>query len=410
MMLQYFTELADGIRDKLRHDPASFSHRKRFALEIADLGVRLYGGKARVAWCGVTTPFDLLNTMGVTSSFAEFTGAIMASTGGVGAILENAEQAGYAPDTCAYHRSVVGSALLGQLPEPDFLIGTTCPCAGGLATIENLARIFRKDLFVLHVPQDPAPNKVRYLADQIRDLVVFIEAHTGEKLDRNRLAEAVRQTNLIRELMIETFQLARRVPSPAGTGDLRDFGILMPLFWGTENGVEVARAFRDCLAARMRAGIGGSKEEKLRLMWVLNRVQYRTPLEKLLTEEFKAAIIFDELNTIQWDPIDPDDPFEGFARRAIAFPVNGPLERRIGLLQQQAREYRLDGALQPCHWGCRQGTGARGMIADGLRQVGVPVLNLEVDCVDPRKFTAGQLDTRLRAFLEMLEKRPSPRL
>ena len=37
---------------------------------------------------------------------------------------------------------------------------------------------------------------------------------------------------------------------------------------------------------------------------------------------------------------------------------------------------------------------------------GVPVLNLEVDCVDKRNFAEGQLRTRLEAFIEMLASRP----
>ena len=38
----------------------------------------------------------------------------------------------------------------------------------------------------------------------------------------------------------------------------------------------------------------------------------------------------------------------------------------------------------------------------GLKDVGVPVLNLEVDCVDERNFAAGQVRTRIEAFMEML--------
>jgi benzoyl-CoA reductase/2-hydroxyglutaryl-CoA dehydratase subunit BcrC/BadD/HgdB len=68
-----------------------------------------------------------------------------------------------------------------------------------------------------------------------------------------------------------------------------------------------------------------------------------------------------------------------------------------------ARAYKLDGAINPCHWGCRQGTGARGLISDGLKEINVPVLNLEVDCVDTRNFAEGQLRTRIEAFMEMLE-------
>jgi benzoyl-CoA reductase/2-hydroxyglutaryl-CoA dehydratase subunit BcrC/BadD/HgdB len=71
-----------------------------------------------------------------------------------------------------------------------------------------------------------------------------------------------------------------------------------------------------------------------------------------------------------------------------------------------ARAYKLDGAINPCHWGCRQGTGARGLISDGLKEINVPVLNLEVDCVDTRNFAEGQLRTRIEAFMEMLESRP----
>jgi benzoyl-CoA reductase/2-hydroxyglutaryl-CoA dehydratase subunit BcrC/BadD/HgdB len=96
------------------------------------------------------------------------------------------------------------------------------------------------------------------------------------------------------------------------------------------------------------------------------------------------------------------------ARRAIAIPLNGSIQLRIKHLRKLARAYRLDGAINPCHWGCRQGSGARGLISEGLKEIGVPVLNLEVDCVDRRNFAEGQLRTRIEAFVEMLERRPRP--
>ena len=81
---------------------------------------------------------------------------------------------------------------------------------------------------------------------------------------------------------------------------------------------------------------------------------------------------------------------------------------RVEIRRRMARDFRVDGAINPCHWGCRQGTGARGIISEGLKDIGVPVLNLEVDCVDDRNFSEGQLRTRLEAFAEMLDGRPSP--
>jgi benzoyl-CoA reductase/2-hydroxyglutaryl-CoA dehydratase subunit BcrC/BadD/HgdB len=105
---------------------------------------------------------------------------------------------------------------------------------------------------------------------------------------------------------------------------------------------------------------------------------------------------------VPWDPIDPDDPWEGLARRILSVPLRGSVEGRALRLVHLARTYRVDGAINPCNWGCRQGTGARGLIEESLKKAGVPVLNLEVDCVDQRSFAEGQLRTRLGAFLEML--------
>ena len=108
----------------------------------------------------------------------------------------------------------------------------------------------------------------------------------------------------------------------------------------------------------------------------------KNPIEQLLEEDFGAAVVCDEFNDVAWDPIDPDDPYEGLARRMVTNSLTGPVDNRVAALQRLARDYKIDGAINPCQWGCRQGTGARGMIEKGLNEVGVPVLNLEVDCVD----------------------------
>jgi benzoyl-CoA reductase/2-hydroxyglutaryl-CoA dehydratase subunit BcrC/BadD/HgdB len=209
-----------------------------------------------------------------------------------------------------------------------------------------------------------------------------------------------------REIMKDAYQLAQNVPSPTDGRLLINLGIVMPLFIGTDSAIEIAQAYKDEFTARIDNGIQGVPDEKSRLLWIQNRIQFKNPLVELLEKEYQANIVSDELNDINWDPIDPDDPYTGLARRSIAFPLNGNIQRRIQHLQKLARNYKLDGAINPCHWGCRQGTGARGLISDGLKEIGVPVLNLEVDCVDTRNFAEGQLRTRIEAFVEMLESRP----
>ncbi|MBL0712274.1 MAG: 2-hydroxyacyl-CoA dehydratase [Desulfosarcina sp.] len=408
MMKPYFDDLVSGIEAKLANDPESRSPRKAYALEVARLGQRLYGGADRVAWCGVTAPFDLLSAMGVTSCFVEFVGAMLAATGMEGAFLEEAEHAGFAGDACGYHRAVLGAARKDLMPVPDFLIATSSPCTGGLAVMENLAHHFQKDLFVLNVPQEATDAGVRYLAGQIKAMVSFVCDHTGETLDPERVRQAIANSNRARALLLEAYQLARSVPSPATGRMMGNFGIAMALLLGTGAAVDVAAAYRDDFARKVENGEGGIADENLRLLWIQNRIQFKNPLIAMLQKDFGAVVVADELNAITWEPIDPDAPYEGLARRAISIPFNGQGHRRIDHLRKMATEFKVNGAINPCNWGCRQGTGARGLIADGLKEIGVPVLNLEVDCIDSRNFSEGQLRTRLEAFAEMIASRPSP--
>ncbi len=184
-----------------------------------------------------------------------------------------------------------------------------------------------------------------------------------------------------------------------------NFGLVMPLFLGTEAAVEITQAYRDEFAVRLERGIGGEPEERLRLMWLQESIQFKHPLIKMLEEGYQAAIVVDELNDVYWEPIDVDDPFVGLARRTIAFPFNGPVDRRLKQIKKLVQAYKIDGAINPCHWGCRQGTGARGLVGAALKELDIPVINLEVDCADSRNFAEGQLKTRLEAFMELLDSR-----
>ncbi len=406
MLNQYFENLTTSLESRLAVSAGQPIARKRFTLEIAQLGSRLFSGEHNVAWCGVMAPFDLLNAMGVTSCFVEFVGAMLSSTGTVGPMLELAEEEGYGTDGCSYHRSVMGATLQGLMPAPDFLVATTAPCVAGAAVLENLARHFERDLFVLPIPPTNGEREVAFLAERIEALANFVGDHTGRPLDRERLSHAVDLGNQTRALLIETFDLAKNVPTPARRRDLVNFGVVSALFGGTDAGLQIAQTYRDEFADRVARGVGGARDERVRLMWLQNRIQFKHPLEKILEEELGCAVVVDELNDINFDPIDPNDPFTGMARRCLSVPLVSQAKRRVELLQRQAREYRVDGAINPCHWGCRQGTGIRGLVDRGLEDVGVPVLNLEVDCVDPRSFAEGQLRTRLEAFVEMIENNP----
>ena len=109
MILQQFENTIASLEEKMA-TPQGVTPRRKFALELARLGQRLYNGMTPVTWCGIAAPFDLLNSMGFTSCFIEFVGSSLASSGLVEMFLDRAEQDGLVPDMCGYHRAVAGAA------------------------------------------------------------------------------------------------------------------------------------------------------------------------------------------------------------------------------------------------------------------------------------------------------------
>lgn len=407
-MQQYFKNLSDSIISASERR-GKISARAKYALEAALLGQSLFSTDHPVAWCGVVAPFDLLHAMGVNSCFVEFVGAVLASTGMVESFLEKAEQEGYSTDLCSYHRAVNGAAFQSLMPEPDFLVATSSPCSSGLSTVEHLAEYYKKDLFLLHIPQSRNADAVTYLADQLRDMVAFVSDHTARKMDPENLRQVMVNTNKMRDALKQVYEMAGAVPTPARRKDMINVGYLALLLMGTENGIELAETYRDEFTRKMENHEQGVPGEQVRLLWYQNRIQFENPLEKILEDEFRAAVVVDELNDINWDPIDPDDPYEGLAQRVLRNPLVGHVSNRIEHLIHLMEKYRIDGLINPCHWGCRQGTGPRGLVTKELQKAGIPVLNLEVDCVDPRNFSAGQVRTRIEAFIETILSRKAGR-
>ncbi len=401
MMYEHFDGMLKGITEKLNKDPNGINARKKYVLELSRLGKKLYSKDENIAWCGVTAPFDLLSSMGVTSCFVEFVGAMLSSTQTAGFFFEEAEDSGFATDSCAYHRAVMGAVLKNAMPKPDFIIGTSSPCTAGLAVMENFANQYKKDFFILNVPQNHTKDTIKFLAAQLEEMTLFVSDHTKRPLSKQKLGIALENFNRSSKLLKDIYDLAKTNPSPVDNRLLKDFGTVITLLMGTQQGIDICQAFKDELNHRIKTGLHHASKEKTRLMWIQNRIQYPFPINEML-DDLGAKIVVDELNNVTWEPMDPDNPFESIAKRMISIPFSMDTPKRIRTIQDLSLEYQIDGAINPCHWGCRQGTGARGLISKGLKDINVPVLNLEIDCVDSRNLAKGQIETRVEAFLEMM--------
>jgi benzoyl-CoA reductase/2-hydroxyglutaryl-CoA dehydratase subunit BcrC/BadD/HgdB len=399
MLETYFAQLEEGLEKKLEQ---KMTARRKFIYEISKIGGRMFDTHWSSAWTTVFVPFEILNAMGVTGNFIEFVGAMLSGAGISRPYFEKAEAAGYSTDGCSYHRTIIGAALEGILPEPDLLIGASFPCDGGVKALKRVGEILKKDVFVINTPYEYTPESLDYLVVQFKAMIDFIKEKTGRDLDFDLLRQSIRNNNKAREYLVEALELCKNVPSPARSDDLKNF-IMYVLLAGSEAQVEVAKVYRDEFKEKVDKGIPSLPNEKYRLLWIQNRIQFKNNLVKILETKFGANVVFDELNYIYWEPMDEDgDPLRALALRQITHPIIGNVDRRLDVLSMLAREYQCHGAINPAHWGCRQSGGARYMFKEALQKVDVPVIHLDVDCVDERNFSEGQLMTRLEAFMEML--------
>lgn len=398
MLEKYFTQLEASLKAKLE---AKTTARRKFVYEIARIGTRIFDDNWSIGWTTVFVPYEILTSMGVSGMFVEFFGAMLAGAGMSNKYLELSESKGYSTDSCSYHRTIIGAAIDGLLPEPDVLIGASIPCNGGVKALKRIGEIFNKEVFILNIPIDTTPKSVDFLTSQFELMIEYIENETGRKLDYSALKKAIRYNNEAREYLVELNKLCMNVPSPANSNDLKNF-IMIVLLLGTRESVEVAKIYRDEFKSRIENNFNSLLEEKYRLMWIQNRIQFKTDLLRILEENHGAKIVIDELNHIWWDPMDENEPLKSLAKRLITHPLVGPAERRLKVITKLAQDYKIDGAINPAHWGCRQSAGERVLFKDALQKIGIPLIHLDVDCVDERNYAQGQIMTRIEAFLEML--------
>ncbi|MGB9866398.1 MAG: 2-hydroxyacyl-CoA dehydratase subunit D [Bacillota bacterium] len=372
--------------------------------------------KARpVVWTSTFVPSELSYAAGAIPFIPELAAGVAASLGLGVPMLCSAEGEGYSSDLCGFHRCMVGMARNGLLPEPNAIVTTNLLCDGGVRAFENLAHTLGVPCYNLDVPVT-APGStycteaVDYVAHQLQDLWQRLVReihprrllnHTDSSLWLSRTAAHSRACTLHRQRVNE---LRQEVPGPwRGAEALSYFAVEM-LAMGCPEGTRFFESLAVCLAKRVasgRAALPGG--ERFRLLWLHLRPYTDSHVLDHLELNWKALIAFNDYSYVHWQPPRPEAFWQYLAQRMVDHPSWGPAERRVQLVLKLVNDYRVDGVIQFSHWGCRQSTGMAWAIRQALRDEGIPFLELDGDCVDPRCVSTAQQRSRVDAFMEVLE-------
>ncbi len=392
--------LLHWIAPRNRRVPVHYRPSAAFTL---DLVRRLYAEHPeRVTWASAFTPCELLWGLGLTPFYPEVAAAAGAGLGLTPRALAQAAEAGLPVDLCTYHRSVFGLTRDGFFPPAAAFVATSHLC--GLAGIMLAAEARRrgKSFTLIDVPPTFDSDALDYVEAQLESLVAELEAATGARYDPDRMREAIRLSNQARDLAVQFNALRANRPAPLRGGPM--LGVLGLGLWilGHPDGVRHFRAWRDYVAGRVRRRDPEQSNQKIRLFWLHLRPYAESGLIEHLEDDLGAVIAFEEHNTVWWEPLDEARPLRALAAKILGHPSNGPVDRRLAMILDGVARYESNGVVHFSHWGCRQAAGALRVIRDRLRREGIPLLELDGDCLDPTNLQTGPLRTRIEAFVETL--------
>jgi benzoyl-CoA reductase/2-hydroxyglutaryl-CoA dehydratase subunit BcrC/BadD/HgdB len=261
---------------------------------------------------------------------------------------------------------------------------------------------------------------VKYIVEELRGLVKFLEKHTGKKMDWEHLSELVDLTDRTWNLIWEAYELRKAVPTPMGTGDAMNTMVPMVFMMGTQEGYDYYKDLYDELKLKIANKEGVIPDEKYRLIWggglpswfALTDFNYFNSKGAVFPVETTYRMIEATYN-FDMDLSKISDPLEHIAWRWIKFwtywhdrarkrPGSHPdVERLIKYIE----DYKIDGIVMHEAFSCRSWHVGLIWQLNLLKKVyrDIPSLILESDIVDISSYNEADTRARIDAFIDTLE-------
>lgn len=357
-----------------------------------------YLKRGPVVWANLLVPSELIIGAGCIPFYPEMAAAVVASAGLAPRFIDRSTEEGFSPDACSFHRCMLGGAVDGYLPEPDYLLTANYPCDSAPLSFGYISDLYGAPHAILDVPLPGRASREMLLAEQLEGAareMAGLSGFTEVKLEEG-MEEAVELSNAALHHLREIEEFRKLSDCTLDGKDTMGNISVLSACMGSRAGVEFYRLLAEELQKR-----GNEGEDTIRIMWMHIKPWYSQKIFDIL-DHHGVRVVCEEYTHSCWEPMDPSQPYPSLASKLGGHFLVGPVERRVSYLTRLAKDYRVDGAIHYNHWGCRQSCGGAMQVKKALQDEGVPTLLLDGDCVDEREYQEGQISTRLEAFLESL--------
>ena len=262
-----------------------------------------------------------------------------------------------------------------------------------------------------------ARTYVKYVTEQLRGLVAFLEKQCGKKMDYDRLAATVALGDKTWDMVIDAYELRKAVPCPMGTGDAMNTMVPLAFMMGTQQSYDFFKELYAELLQKNAKKEGAIPDEKYRLLWGGGLPSWFA-LSDFNYFESKGAVFPAETtyrNIERTDRLDipnVNDPIEHLAWRWVKWasywhnkarkrPGSTPeVERLINYIE----EYKIDGVVMHEAFSCRSWHVGLIWQLNQLKKIyrDIPTLVLESDIIDISTYNEAETHARIDAYIDTL--------
>jgi benzoyl-CoA reductase/2-hydroxyglutaryl-CoA dehydratase subunit BcrC/BadD/HgdB len=337
----------------------------------------------------------------------------VALCGGTALSIPYAERT-FPRNICPLLKSTLGlsfSKTCAFAPIKDMAVGETT-CDAKKKTWDILSK--KVNFHVMEVPQKKRDKDLELWRDEVVQFKERLEGLTGNKLDGEKLSEAVRLMNRKRSALARLHAFRKEALPPISG---LDFLVVMQgaliddtrRFWANLEDLNAE------LEDRVRKGNGVAGDRAKRLVvsgcpsvlgnWKLHHLLESSGAVVVCDESCTGTRYFEHLVEEVQGGI--DGQLRSIADRYMKIDCScfSPNEERITNIVKLARDYKADGVVQYILQYCHTYNIEAIAVASALKKGGLPSLKIETDYSEE---DAGQLRLRIEAFLESLEKHAKP--
>jgi benzoyl-CoA reductase/2-hydroxyglutaryl-CoA dehydratase subunit BcrC/BadD/HgdB len=388
---------------------------------------------------------EIIRAMGVVPVWTENYAGICGAKRDAQRFLERAEAENFSRSLCTYALCGLGFDAwreeLGEMPpdapwggqaRPDMMLGSGQILCDPRNKWYQAAQHYMPDVPIYDVGmpwplyeddydyRDVQDYYVKYIVDELKGLVKFLEKHTGKKMDWERLSELVDLSDRTWNLIWEAYELRKAVPTPMGTGDAMNTMVPMVFMMGTQEAYDYYKDLYDELKQKIAKKEGVIPDEKYRLIWggglpswfALSDFNYFNSKGAVFPVETTYRMV-EAIYNFDIDLSKITDPLEHIAWRWIKFWTywHDRARKRHGShpdveqLIKYIEDYKIDGIVMHEAFSCRSWHPGLIWKLNLLKKVyrDIPSLVLESDIVDISSYNEADTRARIDAFIDTLE-------